>query len=341
MNIYTKTGDKGFTSLAKIQNVSKADDRIQLLGNMDELTSNLGLVKAAESKEEVKTELVRVQKNLMMIMAGIADQYNREYKISEEETIHLEEEINRLEDAFPRKKEFILPGECMHSAQIDVARTVARRAERLLITVDHKFHVDPEAKKYINRLADYLYILARYTDYRKEEVNNKNSLNLMDGEMQTMNQEDIIHSVIDKLGLGLSRIDLATAKRLITKVEEQAAKDGLNAVIAICTPEGNPVAIHVMDGAYLASFDIAMKKAYTSVAVKMTTKQLGELAQPGGTFYGIDKADNGRLIIFGGGVPLMSNGRLIGGLGVSGGTSEQDALLADYGASILDGILNQ
>lgn len=338
MSIYTRAGDKGMTSLVKIQNVSKSDGRIQLLGDLDELNSSLGLVKASETREEIRTELERIQKNLMTIMAGIADQFNNEYKMNEEETLHLEERINHMEDSFPRKKEFVIPGACIHSAQIDVARTITRRSERMLINVDQKFNVDPATKIYINRLADYLYVLARYTDYLQE---NKvvQSIKTTNGENHKMENQELVQSVIDKLGLGLSRINLATAKKLIAKIEEQATKLGMNAVIAICTPEGNPVAVHVMDSAYLASFDIAMKKAYTSVAVKMSTKELGELAQPGGTFYGIDKADNGKIIIFGGGVPLMQNGRMLGGLGISGGSSQEDASLAEYGLSILSELI--
>lgn len=333
MSIYTKTGDKGFTSLAKLQNISKSDDRIQLLGNIDELTSNIGLVKASETSEEVKLQLERIQKNLMTIMAGIADQYNSEFKINEAEVTHLEEEINRLEDSFPRKKEFIIPGSNIKSAQLDVTRTVARRAERWLNTVDKKYNADQGAKKYMNRLADYLYMLARYTDYLYQS-NNDSQINQLSEEQPKMINDEIIHSVLNKLGIVMNRIDLPTAKKLISKLEEEAANRGLNAVIAVCGPDGNPVAVHVMDGAYLASFDIAMKKAYTSVALKMSTKQLAELAKPGGTFYGIDKADNGRMIIFGGGVPLMIGDKMVGGLGVSGGTAEQDSSLAEHGLSI-------
>ena len=71
--------------------------------------------------------------------------------------------------------------------------------------------------------------------------------------------------------------------RLIEKIEEESIRRGMNSVIAICGPEGNPIAVHVMDGAYLVSYDVAVKKAYTSVAVKMSTRELGELAGPGGT----------------------------------------------------------
>ncbi len=338
MSIYTKAGDKGMTSLAKTQNVPKSDDRIQLLGSLDELTSSLGLVKASEASSDIRSEIEQIQNNLMLIMAGIADQYNKDYRIKEEETVHLEEKINQMEDTFPRKKEFILPGDSVNSAQVDIARTIARRAERLLVTVDRKFIVDTGAKKYINRLADYLYMLARFMDHLNKS-GQPQSINLPNGENKLMENADIVQEVIKKLGLGLTRVNLEIAKNLINNIEKEAARLGINAVIAICNPEGNPVAVHVMDGAYLASFDIAMKKAYTSVAVKMSTKELGELAQPGGTFYGIDKADNGRLIIFGGGIPLTNNGLLLGGLGVSGGTSELDASLAEYGLMVLAQLL--
>lgn len=360
MSIYTKTGDKGYTNLMKIQNISKSDDRIQLLGNIDELTSSIGLVKAFDNREEVKLQLERIQKNLMNVMAGIADPGNKGFILSEEEITYLEDEINRLEDSFNRKKEFVLPGSNSISAQLDVCRTVARRAERWLVQVDRRYSVDKYSKIYMNRLADYLYMLARYTDYKleedingntKKEANNQKNITsknnyigmnqgveihekLMDDNIMNIN-EKIIAAVIEKLGVCIKKIDLSIAKRLIEQLEEEATKLGLNAVIAVCGPDGNPIAVHVMDNAYLASYDIAMKKAYTSVAVKMSTKRLGELAMPGETFYGIDKQDNGRMIIIGGGVPLMLDDKVIGGLGISGGTSEDDSVLADMGNDIL------
>lgn len=353
MSIYTKTGDKGYTNLMKIQNVSKTDERIQLLGNIDELTSSIGLVKASDNREKVISELERIQKNLMTVMASIADPGNKEFILSENEITYLEEEINRLEDSFPRNKEFVLPGGNSISAQLDVCRTVARRAERWLVQVDRRYGVDKFCKVYMNRLADYLYMLARYTDYiLKSGINENGQTNnsknaypisnqgnaitekLVDDSMKTIN-EKIIAAVLDKLGVSVNKVDLSISKQLIERLEEEATKLGLNAVIAVCGPDGNPIAVHVMDNAFLASFDIAMKKAYTSVAVKMSTKRLGELAMPGETFYGIDKADNGRMIIIGGGVPLMYGDKVIGGLGISGGTSQEDSFLADIGLDIL------
>lgn len=332
--IYTKSGDNGTTSLMKIQNVPKDDDRVELLGAIDELTSNLGVVKTLEIDETTKEQLVTIQQNLMTVMAGVADSYNQEHKLKEEVVLNLETEIDRLEGLFPRQKKFILPGENRISAQLDVARTVTRRAERWMTSVDRKFGVDKNAKRFLNRLADYLYVTARYIDYLNSNDSAKKTTNTMSHENKgaSMKENEIINAVLERLSLEGKKLSLSTAKKLIEKVEVEAKKRGLNAVIAVCGADGNMIAVHVMDDAFLASFDIATKKAYTSVAVKMSTKELGVLAMPGGTFYGVDKADNNRLIIFGGGIPLKIGDTIVGGLGISGGSSEDDDSLAQFGA---------
>lgn len=352
MNIYTKGGDKGTTSLVHTKNVSKSDDRIQLVGTIDELTSHIGLVKSMLTDPDMIQNLEKIQSTLITLMAGIADPYKRDYRISDEETSFLEAEIDRLEGLFDRPKEFILPGASRLSAEMDVARTVARRGERVLAAVSVKFGADNGAKKYMNRLADYLYVLARYIDARemghskdsasgKEEFADKKNLqnrgSIM-GQKEMPVSEAVIQEVLKRIGIQ-GKITLDSAKRLIEAIEQEAQRRGKKAVIAVCGPDGNPIAVHVMDGAFLVSFDVAIKKAYTSVAVKMTTMELSALAQPGGTFYGLDKMDNGKIVIFGGGVPLKVGDTIIGGLGVSGGTGEEDHSLAEYGLSILDQVL--
>jgi len=369
MSIYTKKGDNGVTSLMNTSNVLKSDDRIQLLGNIDELTSNLGLIKASYPRVDIRKNIEQVQKNLMTIMAGIADQYNRDYKLNENEIVELEKEIDRLGALFPELKGFVLPGGNKLSAQIDVARTVARRAERWMSLVAKKHTVDSIARRYLNRLSDYLYMVARYTDYLYEnkllndsEINRDNRSFRVNEAFSSqidkqeydkpmdqsnnsnivkagMSKDDIVNAVVSQLAMGNNKISLASAKKLIDKIEEYSKSLGLNTVISVCGPEGNPIAVHAMDGAFLASFDIAMKKAYTSVALKMSTKNLSELAAPGGPLYGIDKADNGRIIIFGGGVPLENNGKIIGGLGISGGSAEEDSQIAEYGLKVLKEVL--
>ena len=347
MSIYTANGDKGTTNLVRTKNVSKSDDRIQLVGTIDELTSHLGLVKTMMKDDDTIRFLETVQKNLNAIVSGVADPFNREYRTEDDQTGYLEAEINRLENLFNcPEEENILPGSNRLSAEMDIARAVARRAERDLAAVSVKFGADNGAKKYMNRLSDYLYVMARYMEITDQPVQEQEENNLSGGKeaepvaaVQTpMTGEAVIQEVLKRMGIQ-GRITLDSAKRLIDRIEEEAKRRGKKAVIAVCGPDGNPIAVHVMDGAFLVSFDVATKKAYTAVAVKMSTKELSVLAQPGGTFYGVDKMDNGKIVIFGGGVPLKVGDTIIGGLGISGGTGEEDHSLAEYALSILDEVL--
>lgn len=106
---------------------------------------------------------------------------------------------------------------------------------------------------------------------------------------------------------------------------------GVKAVVAVSDAAGRPVAIHCMDGAYIGSYDVALNKTYTSVAFQMSTAELAKLAAPGGSLYGIQNTNEGKIVIFGGGEPLYVNGVLVGAIGVSGGTAEQDTRLGAYG----------
>ena len=350
MKIYTKTGDAGTTSLVHTKNISKSDDRVEVMGTIDELTSHIGLIKTKIQDEQTISFLENIQQTLMTVMAGIADSYNMKYKLKDENIQELEKEIDRLESSFERPKKFILPGANPVSAQMDVTRTVARRAERCLAAVSVKFGSDGGARKYMNRLADYLYVLARSYDAAMENIAHSDSVTggtqvikeNMTREISSqnggkINDEELIQQVLLRMGQG--RMTLELSKKLIEKIEEEAKKRGKKAVIAVCGPDGNPIAVHVMDGAFLVSFDVAVRKAYTAVAFKMSTMELSKLAQPGQTFYGLESLDGGKIVIFGGGVPLVYQGNIIGGLGISGGTGEEDHSLAEYALSVLTDLL--
>lgn len=164
MSIYTKRGDSGTTSLMNGISVSKSDDRIELLGTIDELNSVIGLAKVI-SEDSLHEHLSKIQKRLMQIMAGIADPRNLDYRCHKEEILALEELIDHMEASFPRAKEFVLYGGCELSARLDMARAVARRAERRFRKVAQYYGADPKAMQYLNRLSDYLYVAARYSDY--------------------------------------------------------------------------------------------------------------------------------------------------------------------------------
>ena len=139
----------------------------------------------------------------------------------------------------------------------------------------------------------------------------------------------LANEVVKNLGSSMT-LDLALA--LTEKVKSKAREMGVNAVVAVSNAAGNPLSVQCMDDSYIASYDVAFNKAYTVVALKMPTTTLKELAQPGGSLYGIQFTNGGKIVIFGGGVPLYDRGgKIIGGLGVSGGSEAEDTALAEYG----------
>lgn len=137
-----------------------------------------------------------------------------------------------------------------------------------------------------------------------------------------------------------TKMSLELAKALIEKVEERAKQLDMKVVTAVSDASGRPVAIHCMDGAYIGSFDVALNKTFTSAAFQMSTEKLGKLSAPGAELYGIQYTNEGKIVIFGGGEPLMAGDTMIGALGVSGGTAEQDTALAQYGKTILKEVIS-
>jgi cob(I)alamin adenosyltransferase len=267
----------------------------------------------------------------MTVMAGIADPRNKAYEVSAEETAFLEHIIDLVEDSFPRERRFVVPGYCELSARLDVARATCRRAERELVIMDRKYAAHASAKAYLNRLSDYLYMLARRADHdemlRREGKAVPQTANAAGSGVT----DAVVDEVLRRVG-AMATLDLKKAEALIREVEAYAATIGKKAVIAVCNAQGNPIAVHVMDDAFLVSYDVALKKAYTAVSVKMSTMELSHLVQPGQTFYGLQNVD--KMLVFGGGVPLKVGDRIVGGLGISGGTGEEDHMLCEYGLQV-------
>lgn len=131
-------------------------------------------------------------------------------------------------------------------------------------------------------------------------------------------------------------ISLDDAKVLCEYVEQKAREMGVNAVVAVADNGGNLKICECMDDSYIASRDIAINKAFTSVSLKMSTKKLSVLAKPDGPLYGIQHTNNGKIVIFGGGDTLICSGKILGGLGVSGGSEEQDTELCAVGKKFFE-----
>lgn len=134
------------------------------------------------------------------------------------------------------------------------------------------------------------------------------------------------------------RVTLELARELSRQVIEEAARIGVKAVCAVADSGARPILVECTDDSYIASYDIALNKAYTSVSLKMKTSVLADLAKPNGSLYGIQNTNEGKIVIFGGGVPLAKNGKIIGGFGVSGGSAEQDTYLGDYAEKVFNKI---
>lgn len=156
-----------------------------------------------------------------------------------------------------------------------------------------------------------------------------------------MTEQEIKRLAAEVIGNISSGMTLELALALTEKVKAKAAEIGVKAVVAVSNAAGHPISVQCMDDSYIASYDVAVNKAFTVVALKMSTAKLKELANPGGSLYGIQFTNGGRIVIFGGGVPLYDKqGNLIGGLGVSGGSEGEDKGLADYGGQIFETLIS-
>ena len=128
-------------------------------------------------------------------------------------------------------------------------------------------------------------------------------------------------------------VTLNDARRVIAAAEQKAAEIGQSMNIAVADEGGNLMAHVRMDGAWIGSIDISMKKAFTSRAFDIATKDLAPHCQSGGQFFGIHASNDGKIMIFAGGIPLTRDGKVVGAIGVSGGSGEQDHAVAEAGAA--------
>ena len=163
--IYTRGGDRGKTSLGRGERVHKHDPRVEAYGDVDEANSVIGLARAVLARGEANAMLERIQNDLFDLGADLCTVKPRRgqaaLRIVASQVARLEREIDAMNGELQPLSSFILPGGSMASAWLHLARTVARRAERRMTALAAKKPVNPEAIKYINRLSDHLFVLAR------------------------------------------------------------------------------------------------------------------------------------------------------------------------------------
>lgn len=326
-------GDDGKSTLSSELKISKSDPRFAFLGALDELSAAIYAYKSALGGD-LTLETDKILETLKRISDGVYSPRNASFSVAEKDVSYLEERINRA-----KKSDYAPKTEV--ACKANIARTIARRAEREAVRTNERFAVSKDTIKYLNRLSDYLRSLTIRLDGENNNAANAAMVNTetsdkSGGKTPEPTEESGIVAEVVKRIMEQRVLSLETAKKIIEKVEEESKNRGKKAVICVCNEQGNPIAVHVMDGAFLISFDVAVKKAYTAVALKMPTLKLNDLVKSGQTFYGLQNLD--KVMTIGGGVPLYRNGILVGGLGVSGGTGEEDDSLARFGADILNNL---
>ncbi len=309
MKGYTGAGDSGRSGTKTRRNIPKDSPVFELIGTLEECA---GLLALAQLK--TPAALSPILEELQGNLAALGGEMAGEGRFATAERVaRLEKAIDSLNEQ-PLMDEAGAGKRSEGGAALDIARAVARRAERKAVAMSAVGGVSRDVIAWLNRLSDLIWSVARLCDRTQGGV-----------PVQTTG-----YSVSPQGAPGSGWC--AAASQLCAQVMAKAREDGLQVVVAVCDAGGNLSCLMRDDDAYLASIDVAMGKAYTSAALKMDTCQVGRMVQPGGPLYGLQQTNGGRIVAFGGGVPLTEGGRLIGALGVSGGTPEQDAALAQWGA---------
>ena len=172
--VYTRGGDMGKTSLVGGQRVSKASERLEAYGTVDELSSHLGLLASLLADGVDKALIIRIQNCLFNVCTNLAtDQEQTALSPSaylpEGEIELVEQKIDEIMKLLPEKQGFVLPGGTKEAAQAHVCRTVCRRAERRIVVLSEVAKISPEVLQYVNRLSDYLFVLAKKINFNANQ----------------------------------------------------------------------------------------------------------------------------------------------------------------------------
>jgi len=313
MSIFTKRGDQGLTSLYGGTEVSKDDLRVWCYGTVDEANSALAIAHASLEFDDLKSIVREIQNKLFSVGAELASDENQRQKegecITDQDVSRLEDIITGYTEEFGKVTSFSLPGETPVSAALHLTRTIVRRAERHVVTLSRESYVSASLLRYLNRLSDALFVLAKIEVYRSfiRRVADK-----------LKKPQSAVAVVEDGQGLSPELCD-----RLRDAALSESLAMGVPVSLAIADAGGNQVYFCRFPGALLVSIGIARNKAYTAVVMKQPSGNLYEAALPGGSLHGINTADP-NLVVFGGGFPLFAGGAIAGGIGISGGSVPED-----------------
>ncbi|MCA0308431.1 MAG: cob(I)yrinic acid a,c-diamide adenosyltransferase [Actinobacteria bacterium] len=331
-NVYTRTGDKGLTGLFGGSRVPKQDMAVEAYGTVDEANSAIGEAKAVAMDEAVRATLHGIQQRLFVLAAELAsDERGRailDNTISDADVADLEGLIDMCLEVTGPQRAFVVPGRDIPSAALHKARTVTRRAERRVLTMAETHPVRPELVTYLNRLSDTLYALARLTEHH-HDLGRVETL-VRDAVARALGAAPATPGTVPGRPGPAGVFDLAACKAMAEAAEAEAAAMGVPIVFAAVDEGGNLMLLHRMADSLLGSIDIAVNKAFTSAAFKLPTSALKDPSAPSGDLHGIQNSNDGRVVVFGGGLPVFVDGRIAGGIGVSGGTVDEDVRIVTH-----------
>lgn len=322
--VYTRGGDAGQTSLLGGIRVDKDDARIEVYGTLDEGTSMLGMARATTQYDDLCRHIIDIQGELIPIMAEAAYvKGEKELKfevpqVKPEQVARLENIIDFYNQEWIQTGQFVRPGGSQASGMLDMARAIFRRAERRLVSLNRQEAFNPHLIKYVNRLSDLLYVLARIDEQRTLIETIKHSLPIG---MET--------AVSAPNGQGENNMapTLNECDRMVEAGMKKAQEIGVPMVLTVVDQNGDVIESRRMDDALIVSVTLAPHKAYTAATVRLATHELAKVAQPGESLYGID-INLPKITLVGGGFPLTKDGKVVGAVGVSGGSVEQDIAVA-------------
>ncbi|MCR1898389.1 cob(I)yrinic acid a,c-diamide adenosyltransferase [Irregularibacter muris] len=310
--VYTRTGDKGDTSLFGGARVKKSSQRVHAYGAVDQANSAIGIAVNYLTHKTLIKVVRTIQEKLFVVGGELASDpkgiERLRVRIQAEDVKFLEGIVDEIAKSLEDKNYFVLPGKTKASAFLHSARTQVRFAEREIITLMEEEEVNLCILEFINRLSDVLYVLSRYEDEVVPCLEDP-------GERKTLNTK---------------RVDV-----IMETCIQKAKEIKVPMVITVVDAGGNILQLRRMDGAILGSIDIAQNKAFTALAFQAPTEDLGKKSQPGQELYGLETTNQGKVVTFAGGIPLKIQGRIVGALGVSGGTVEEDKIVCLAGSKIL------
>lgn len=327
-SIYTKVGDAGETMLIGRKLTPKDSRRVEVYGTLDEATSALGLARSATQQEDLCRLIIDLQGELIDVMAELATPQGGTppvAPIGEAQVKRLEEWIDFYEQERIPSGHFVRPGGSFGSAALDLARTIFRRAERCLVKLNREEGVSPEMLRYFNRLSDLCYVLARIDEQR--EVKKVVERALLSALSQPARNGGSPMELNRKLSLQMIEAGIAKAEEI-----------GVPMVLAVVDQGGHLLELSRMDNALLVSLTLAVNKASSAVSVRMPTHELARLAQPGQQLFDIT-SNVPNLTTVGGGFPIQIDAAVVGGVGVSGGSVEQDITVAQAMLEALKNLL--